>query len=279
MAMELNIPQVAPRYSPEQVWLASWLLNRQVVNAASLEAAGRVSDVVFDPLTRQLVALNVQPSLPLEAGTRALLRRVLRRSGEGRYVMLNHILSLNGDIVVVDAAPARAASQRVARMPHLCQVCELAIITLHGICLGSLADVIVDAKGSELAGYVVNPTKQAEALMMPLDQVRLAPDMHLVSQPQMPQDPDERDTTASDAPDAEPPAADVSQGIDSSLSHLRVIPASPRIRIGDSLIMVYEDVEPLYREAVVITAQSESSESRAIESRSVESRGVESRAL
>lgn len=262
--MELYIPQVAPQYGPEQVWLASWLLNRQVVNAATLEPAGRVNDVVFDPMTRQLVALNVQPSLQLEAGTLARIRRVLNRSGEARYVTLNHILSLNGDIVVVDAAPGRAASQRVARMPHLCQVCELAIITLHGICLGSLADVLVDAKGSEIAGYVVNPTKQAEALMLSIDQVQLAPEMRLTSQPQSPQEAADTDLDMSDGAGVKPSATNTAPEKDPSLSHLRVIPATPRIRIGDALIMVYEDVEPLYREAVVITSQPESSESGVI---------------
>ncbi|MGZ3674643.1 MAG: PRC-barrel domain-containing protein [Ktedonobacterales bacterium] len=257
MAMELYIPQVAPQYSQEQVWLASWLLNRQVVNASSLEPVGRVNDVVFDPMTRRVVALNIQSSLPLETGPIAAIRRMLGRPSGSRYVTLDHILSLNGDIVVVDAAPARLAAHRVTRMPHLCQVCELAIITLHGICLGSLADVLVDAKGSELAGYVVNPTKQAETLMVPLSQVDLAPAMRPASQPEEPGDATETGLDASDAPPAEIPAADASPALDPSLSHLRVIPASPRIRIGDALIMVYEEVEPLYKEAVVVTSQSE----------------------
>jgi sporulation protein YlmC with PRC-barrel domain len=264
MTMELYIPQVAPQYSPEQVWLASWLLNHQVVNAATLEPAGRVTDVVFDPMTRQLVALNVQSSPPLEVGALTRIRHLFGRSNEGRYVTLNHILSLNGDIVVVDAAPGRAASQRVARMPHLCQVCELAIITLHGICLGALADVLVDAKGSEIAGYVVNPTKQAEPLMMPLEKVALAPALRVAGQPQASQDETATDAEASDAPAIEPSASDTAPASDPSLSHLRVIPASPRIRIGDSLIMVYEDVEPLYKEAVVVTTQTESSDVRAM---------------
>jgi sporulation protein YlmC with PRC-barrel domain len=261
VAMELHIPQVAPQYSQEQVWLASWLLNRQVVNASSLEPVGRVNDVVFDPMTRRVVALNIQSSVPLESGPVAAIRRMLGRPSVGRYVTLDHILSLNGDIVVVDAAPARLGTHRVTRMPHLCQVCELAIITLHGICLGSLADVLIDAKGSELAGYVVNPTKQAEALMVPLDQIDLAPAARPASQPAEPGDTTETGSGAGDAPDAQLPAANASPAIDPSLSHLRVIPASPRIRIGDALIMVYEEVEPLYKEAVVVTSQSDSVES------------------
>jgi hypothetical protein len=196
-------------------------------------------------MTCQLVALKIQSVLLPETGPIATIRRAFGRSRLGGYVGLDHILSLNGDVVIVDAAPGRATSQRVGRMPHLCEVCELAIITLHGMCLGSLADILVDAKGSGLVGYVVNPAKQAEALMMPLESV--------VSTVRT-----QSTVTTSASPDDAPDVTDAPPEVAASPSHLRVILASPRVRIGDALILVVEDVEPLRNEAVMITSRAES---------------------
>lgn len=227
------------------MWLVGSLVNRQVVNASTLEPVGRVNDVVFDPMTCQLVALKIQPALLTETGPIAAIRRAFGASRSGGYVGLEHILALNGDVVIVDAAPGRSLSQHVGRMPHLFEVCELAVITLHGICLGSLADILVDAKGSSLVGYVVNPAKQAEDLMMPLDFVGSIVRTH--------------SSVTTDASSGDGLyVTNASPTVATSPSHLCFIPASPRVRIGDALILVVEDIEPLQNEAVIITSHAES---------------------
>lgn len=249
--------QVSEKFVPQitgQVWLASRLLNRQVVNATTLEPVGRVADVVFDQKKCQVAAISIQFTPLPDSGWMAFIRRVPGLSRPAGYVTLDHIISLNGDVIVVDTYPGRATSPRVARLPHLREVCELAIITLHGVCLGSFADLLVDEKGSGVVGYVVNPAKQVEALMIPLQEVELAPPPFA-----------ERAAAATNGPGTGVSSLAVTgkdgesaqSGMDASLSHLCIIPASPRVRIGDSLIMVYEDIEPLGKETVVIASQDQ----------------------
>lgn len=260
--MEVQTTRLYVPSTVGQVWLASRLLNRQVVNAATLEPVGRIQDVVFDPKTCRVAALHIQSTLPVETGWMGFARRTLGRSRSVGYVTLDHIVSLNGDVIVVDADPGHVASHQLARMAHLREVCELAIITLHGVCLGTFADLLVDDRGSRVIGYVVNPAKQAEDFMMPLDEIELA--LHPFGESESAEDttgevgadgamtPD--DGSGSD--DAAPTQA--ATGV--ALSHLRIIPASTPLRIGDTLIMVFEDIEPLAKEAVVITSQVTSPE-------------------
>lgn len=225
-----------------QTWLASRLLNRQVVNASTLEPVGRVSDVAFDPESCLVTALCVQPE-PSPGGFAATVGRRLGRRGAVASVGREHIISLNGDVIMVDSDPVRS----MGHAARLREVCELTILTLHGMCLGSLADIILDNRGSVVTGYVVNPTRHAEALLPPLEEL----EQSSRQQAQPAEQPEQTEQTESEA-DA---SAD---SVESALpaASLRVIPASPRVRIGDSLILVVEEVEPLRQEPVVISSQS-----------------------
>ncbi len=224
-----------------QTWLASRLLHRQVVNATTLEPVGRVSDVAFDPETCRVTALCVQTMQDVD-GLATAIRRRFGRLRAIAAVGIEHIVALNGDVVVVDSDPVRPASLRsMEHAARLCEVCELTILTLHGMCLGSLADLLLDSRGIVVTGYVVNPAKQAEDLLLPLEEFEQAGPLHMDS-----------------ASESETPAA-----------NLRIIPASPRVRIGESLILVVEEVEPLRQDPVVITSQSEDHKERAVSRRSI----------
>jgi sporulation protein YlmC with PRC-barrel domain len=217
----------------EEPWLASRLLRRQVVNAATLDPVGRVSDVLFEPLRCRLAALRVTRSTP-PGGLTGAARQLLRGRGGG-LIGLEHIISLNGDVVVVDTNPTAspAAFQRDG-VCRLSEVCDLTIITLHGLCLGTLVDVLLEPAGSVVASYFVEPTRQAEAFLPPFD--------------------GSTDTSPRPQEDGAEAARDA---IAPSTAHLRVIPASPRVHIGDSLIMVVDDTEPLWKESYVVAAQME----------------------
>jgi sporulation protein YlmC with PRC-barrel domain len=242
--MEAEAPRVssAPASSGGRPWLASRLLRRQVVNVSTLEPVGRVAEVAFDPERCQVTGLIVQPT---HSGSElvAAVRRAFGRHRTVASVGLDHIIALNGDVVTVDSDPIRSTlSSPEGRLAYLCDVCELTIITLHGMCLGSLADLLLDGRGSGVIGYAVNPTKQAEPHLQPLE------DLERSSPLQMGRGVDPAEASAA----AEPSAA-----------RLRVIPASPRVRIGEDLILVVEEVEPLQKETVVITSQAQERTGRA----------------
>ena len=61
----------------ERPWLASRLLNRQIVSVVKLEQVGRVADVIFDPSRSQLVGVSAQMSEPSQ-GFAAGVSRILR---------------------------------------------------------------------------------------------------------------------------------------------------------------------------------------------------------
>jgi sporulation protein YlmC with PRC-barrel domain len=235
--MTLQDLQATTQWSSGQVWLASRLLYRQIVNAATLEPLGRVADVVLDPERCQIAALAVQPDTAMR-GVTETARRLLRRGPSIASIGLEYIVALSGDVVVVDIDPARlASSRRMDRMPHLRDICELTIITLHGMCLGSLADVLLDSRGSTIAGYVVSPTRLGESLLMPAEELEPPATQRM-------------DVVEVGTPDPPPPS-------EPSLADLRIIPASSRVRIGTSLMLVYEDAEPLRPETVVITSHAD----------------------
>lgn len=230
-SQELRAAPVSPSNSG-QPWLASRLLQRQVVNASTVEPVGRVADIVFDPEGCQLSALIIQQT-PVEGGRVAAIRRALGWRRRTAAIGIDHIIALNGDVVMVDSNPSLAALSLPKRqLIWLCEICELTIITLHGICVGLLADVLLDNQGRTVAGYVVKTTRQAESLQLFFEELEQS----------LPQD---IEGGVSDREDAESPAV-----------HLRVIPASPRVHFGDELIIVVDEVEPLRQDLVVIASQS-----------------------
>lgn len=240
--MDTSDPQraLAARASGGQPWLASRLLHRQVVNASTLEPVGRVSDVVFNPKTCQVTALIVHATTAGD-GLLAAARRAVGQRRAGGAIGIDHIVALNGDVVIVDSKPVASAVLLAPQQPSereaclLCEACELTIITIHGMCLGELADLLLDERGSLVIGYVVAPTKYAESLLLPLEAVLPAEPPHT-----------EQEVSAAVALPSSGSSMD---------AHVRVIPASPRVRIGESLIVVVEEVEPLRQDAVIISSQ------------------------
>lgn len=231
-SQELQTAPASPSNSG-QPWLASRLLQRQVVNASTVEPVGRVTDVVFDPVRCQLTALIVQQTPAAEGGVAVARRAFSWRRGTAS-IGVDHIIALNGDVVMVDSNPSLTAFSLPKRhMAYLCEVCELTIVTLHGIFLGLLADVLLDNQGSTVVGYVVKPTRQAETLPMFFEELEQS----------LPEEIEDKASDEDGSPDSEPPTV-----------RLRVIPASPRVRIGDDLILVVDEVEPLRQDPVVITS-------------------------
>lgn len=217
-------------------WLASRLLQRQVVNATSIDPVGRVADVVFDPESCQVTALLVQQPAP-ENRLMTAARRILRLDRARASITMDHIIALNGDVVMLDSDPTLAAlTAPRGRMARLSDVCELTILTLHGICLGLLADVVLDDRGSGVVGYVIKPTKRAEPFLLPFEELGLS------SQPDLESSVD----AGAASPSSEPPA-----------THLSFMPASPSVRIREPLILVLGEVEALRQDAVVIARQLE----------------------
>lgn len=243
-------PPLTALASTGQAWLASRLLHRQVVNASTLAPVGRVSDVVFNPESRQVTALTVHATATSD-GVLEAARRAIGRQRTVGAIGIDHIIALNGDVVIVDNDPAPTAVRRPAHPAHaaergpdgearLCDVCELTIITLHGICLGVLADVLLDERGTLVTGYVVNPTRYAESTLLPLGELE-------------PSEPPQTETGTETATD-DSAAAPASESSDAR-PRLRVIPATPRVRIGESLILVLDGVEPLHQEMVTVKSQ------------------------
>jgi sporulation protein YlmC with PRC-barrel domain len=215
-------------------WLASRLLQRQVVNIASLAPLGRVADVVFDPINCQVAGVVIhQEHAPQGVG--AAMGRIFRRNGDTGVVPLEHVVSLNGDVVTVNADPARLdMASAFEGMLSLNDVCELVILTTYGMSLGSLTDMLLDSSGSAITGYVVNPSELAQSALPQLTDLTGSDTA----------DGDERDSV-----DTTPRALAL------PAPRLRVIPASARVRFGESLIVLVSEVEPLQRQVVVVSQQ------------------------
>jgi sporulation protein YlmC with PRC-barrel domain len=209
---------------------------------STLKPVGRVADVAFVPERCQVAGLIVQPT---PSGSE-LLDTIRRAVGLRRMIAsieLDHIIALNGDVVMVDSDPVLSALSPPmgGRLACLCDACELAIITLHGMCLGSLADILLDNRGSVVIGYVVSPTKQAEPRLRLLEELEELEELERSSPQRM---------------EGGAELVEASSAAESSAARLRVIPASPRVRIGEDLILVVEEVEPLRQEAVMITSRA-----------------------
>lgn len=234
-------PSLMPiRPQPGRLWLASQLLQRQVVNVSTLEPLGRVADVVFDSERRQIVGISVHLEEPPEenaASFAARIRRALVQKKHRGAIALEHIVALNGDVVMVNADPVRSTAP-FENMLYLKEVCELVILTTFGKSLGSLADLLLDARGTLIMGYVVKPTELAASLLP------LAEDLAEFETQRTPE---------AGAKSSKVDRATASSTLASPIANLRVIPASYRIRFGDALILLVTEVEPIQREVVTIS--------------------------
>ncbi|MFI5276567.1 MAG: hypothetical protein ACHQ1E_04820 [Ktedonobacterales bacterium] len=229
----IELPEPSKSGNP---WLASHLLQRQVVNIVTLEPLGRIIDVMFDPQNCVVVGVTIHLD-NASRGAGALIGRAFGRRTDIGALTLDHIVSLNGDVVTVNASPAQFSQvPALDGMLSLTEVCELVILTTYGMSLGALADILLDYRGSEIVGYVVQPTTLAQSILPLLsDLAELEPE------------PDEVNVVN---------AADVPPTPALPASHLRFIPAASRVHFGESLIMVVSDVEPLRPQGVVISQQS-----------------------
>ena len=225
-----------------QTWLASRLLRRQVVDVSSVESVGRVADVIFDPRTCQVMALIVESSAPAQGqGFAAMVSRTLTRRRDVATIGLDHVIALDGDVVMVNADPFRlTVPHELERMPRLKDSCELAVLTMRGVCLGSLADVLVDQRGVNVLAYVVSPTRQGERMLPPMPMLSSLDGPLVIDESQ---------------PDVDPP--DSSPAADEPPARLRMISASSNVHISESLILLVTEVEPLREEIVIITRQPE----------------------
>lgn len=244
----MHVPSLEPSGAP--AWLASRLMRRQVVDVSTIEPVGRVADVIFDPRSCQVMALAVESSAPAQGqGFAAMISRALTRSRDIATIGLDHVIALDGDVVMVNADPFRLSAPReMERMPRLNDSCELAILTMRGICLGSLADLLLDQRGATVLGYVVNPTRQGELMLPPLPTLPALdePPAVAMSQPA---------SSAAESTPAEPSTEGASA--EEPSTRMRVISASSRVHISDSLILLITEVEPLRGEVVVIAPQPE----------------------
>lgn len=240
----MRVPRLEPAES--RAWLASRLLRRQVVNVSTIEPVGRVADVIFDPRSGQVMALAVESSAPAQ-GFGATIRRALSRQRDIAPIGLDHVIALDGDVVMVNADPFRlSVARELEQMPRLNDTCELAVLTMGGMCLGSLADLLLDQRGVSIAGYVVNPTRQGELMLPPLPPLLSGDDSPLAATPEPDGDGDAASSDKSDKDEARS-------------TRVRVIPASSKVHISESLILLITEVEPLREEVVVITHQPEES--------------------
>lgn len=221
---------------PRGPWLASYLLDRQVVNSATLTPLGRVSDVALDPERGQIEGLTVRLGAD-PRGLAALLRGAPRRRKRDGLITADHIVALDGDVVLVDADPTQqaAGANPFDGRPFLNDICERAILTRTGRSLGILADVLLDTEGNLTLGYVVQPTELATETLPLVADVALA---------QVPAPVEDDDGAAGARPAYIPPAA-----------KMRLISASQRVRFGPSVVMLVNEVEPLTPKLVVIAQQ------------------------
>ena len=211
----------------EPAWLASRLLRRQVVDANSIDQVGRVVDLIFDPIAGQVMGLVIE-KVGEQRGSAGFLGRLLKGRRSTATVGLDHVISMDGDVIMLNADPFKVtAARELERMPHLNVICEMAILTMRGSCLGSLADLVLEDQGTRVTGYVVTPTAFGEQTLPYLEDVAPLP------------------------VGVEPGPTNGGR----AAPHMRVIPVSGHVRIGESLILLLADVTPL-REDVVIVSQT-----------------------
>lgn len=217
----------------QPAWLASRLLHRQVVDVSAVEPVGRVVDLIFDPKAFRVMALVVQSTTPAR-GALAMIGRALNRRYRVAAIGLDHVISMDGDVVMVNANPFHLpASHDFDKLARLNTICEMAILTMRGTSLGTLADLLLEDRGVTVTGYVVSPSPTGEMELPALDV--LAP----AAAPEL----DADGVALGATPEGE------------SLGRLRFIPASSNVHIGESLILVIGETGLAPERVVVVTSQ------------------------
>lgn len=138
-------------------WRATLLAHRPVVNVRLGEEIGHVADIVFDPETRQVSGLLLEPS-GRERAVSEMARRVLGGTFGLTYVDRERVISLNADVVTADLEAAPPSSDRAAvQRTRLSAVLGFAVVTMRGRKLGQLADLLLDHAGRHILAYLVEP--------------------------------------------------------------------------------------------------------------------------
>jgi sporulation protein YlmC with PRC-barrel domain len=119
------------------------------------QTLGEVADLIFDPGTCSLAGLLVAAR-----GQRAPLLEVARRTFGGTmgltYVGIDHVLSLNADVVTIELGDKRTGPPH-GPLPRLSAILQFDVITLQGRRLGHLVDLLLDPEGRRIVGYLVAP--------------------------------------------------------------------------------------------------------------------------
>ncbi len=208
-------------------WRASQLFHRPVVHALRVEHVGEVWDVAFDPESCELAGLLLGPPGP-EGNVLDMVRRAVGRDFGLTFVPASQILALNGDVVMVEAARAHGSRMagfsgagRATRWPQFRQVQGFAVVTIQGHRLGRLVDLVLDASGRHLTGYLINPA---------------VPDQRAPQSTARPFRTAKRARTSGGNTDTR--AAEPSAAAPASSASLLVVPASAHVRVGRDLITV-----------------------------------------
>lgn len=200
-------------------WRAGLLAHRPVVDVRHVEQMGDVADLVFDPHGRQLVGLLLQRA-GAEGTVVEMARRALGSALGLRFVPVEQVIALSGDVVTVDSARVPSAPiDPAAPLPRLSKVVGFAVVTTRGQRLGRLVDLLLDGGGRHIQGYLVEPGGRGVA-----PQRTAGVWTRLVATPDEP--------AQHEAAEVEPPAGAPRP------AELVVVPTTLDVRVGRNLVIV-----------------------------------------
>ncbi len=143
----------------EEGWRASTLLHRAVVHLERVEHIGEVADIVFDTQRRAIAGLLIGP-----IGAEGSMMDALRRLAGGMlgltYVAAEDVVALSEDVVMIQPRPAQ--KREPGRLPSLRSAQGLSVVTMYGRRLGRFADLLLDAEGRAIVGYLLDATPGAQ---------------------------------------------------------------------------------------------------------------------
>jgi sporulation protein YlmC with PRC-barrel domain len=210
-------------------WRAALLAHRPVVDVRNVEQMGDVADLVFDPHSRQLVGLLLQRA-GAEGTVVEMARRALGSAWGLRFVPIERVIALSGDVVTVDPTHAPTAPfDPAAHQPRLSKVAGFAVVTTRGQRLGRLVDLLLDDGGRHIQGYLVEPGGRGVAPQRTASVwTRVMATQDEPAQDEPAQDEPAQDDTA----EAEPPAGAPRP------AELMVVPATLDVRVGRNLVII-----------------------------------------